>query len=256
MTFASYYDTSYIKLQQGTWDTKGIKQNSAWKIEEIDKRISTRNKTRELVTIKISIKRRSAFYTKKLILPLIVLMSLAVTGFFIPTESGERISFSITAMLTTMVMLDNILGELPEEENEPIVLGVARVTLFMMTASLVYTCMILYVHHCDRVLRMPKWLDIILLRIIGRLVGIYPMKCKGSKEPVTLKNSSLEESPERNGRELAGTNEVEEPEDDEDGYGEKKWVMAARILDRIGGIGFAIAIIVLSVLPLIHLEKY
>ena len=51
------------------------------------------------ITYTIHIKRRVLFYLNNLIIPCIILAALTTLSFYLPPESGERVSLVITVLL-------------------------------------------------------------------------------------------------------------------------------------------------------------
>ena len=51
------------------------------------------------ITYTINIRRRVLFYLNNLIIPCIILAALTVLAFYLPPESGERVSLVITVLL-------------------------------------------------------------------------------------------------------------------------------------------------------------
>lgn len=61
----------------------------------------------------VVIRRRPLFYTVNLLLPSIFLMVMDIVGFFLPPDSGERVSFKITLLLGYSVFLIIVSDTLP-----------------------------------------------------------------------------------------------------------------------------------------------
>ena len=58
------------------------------------------------------------FYVLNLILPLVCISLLTLTVFFLPAESGEKITFCISDFLTLAVFLTIIMSSFPESSDE------------------------------------------------------------------------------------------------------------------------------------------
>lgn len=61
----------------------------------------------------VVIRRRPLFYTVSLLLPSIFLMLMDIVGFYLPPNSGERVSFKITLLLGYSVFLIIVSDTLP-----------------------------------------------------------------------------------------------------------------------------------------------
>lgn len=63
--------------------------------------------------LQVVIRRRPLFYTVNLLLPSIFLMVMDIVGFYLPPDSGERVSFKITLLLGYSVFLIIVSDTLP-----------------------------------------------------------------------------------------------------------------------------------------------
>lgn len=61
----------------------------------------------------VVIRRRPLFYAVSLLLPSIFLMVVDIVGFYLPPDSGERVSFKITLLLGYSVFLIIVSDTLP-----------------------------------------------------------------------------------------------------------------------------------------------
>ena len=72
------------------------------------------------------IRRRPLFYTVSLLLPSIFLMFMDIVGFYLPPDSGERVSFKITLLLGYSVFLIIVSDTLPATAIGTPLIGKAR----------------------------------------------------------------------------------------------------------------------------------
>ena len=131
-----------------------------------------------LVDITLTLKRLPMYYVLYLVLPCLCLSFLSPCVFLVPPESGERIGFGITIVLSMSVYLLVISDKLPEKSNEPPLIGVLYIELFfIMIASLlaiVFTTRIAYkatepprklcqicCHRCTRKRRKQQEIDVV-----------------------------------------------------------------------------------------------
>ena len=85
-----------------------------------------------LIEFKLHLKRLPMYYVLYLILPCLCLGLLSPCIFFVPPESGERIGFGITIVLSMSVYLLVISDKLPEKSNESPLIGVLYIELFFV----------------------------------------------------------------------------------------------------------------------------
>ncbi|XP_068673444.1 neuronal acetylcholine receptor subunit beta-3-like [Montipora foliosa] len=139
------------------------------------------------VTITFVFKRKPLFYIFNLIIPCMIIMSMVLLGFFLPPESGERITLSITVLLAMAVFLQLAAENLPRNSENVPVMGIFYITVMLEVAiSLVATCYILHIHHRNSgtaVVPVPPWVDRCVLNKLGKILGV--------KKPVTEDNYDL-----------------------------------------------------------------
>ena len=78
----------------------------------------------------ILIKRRPLFYLFNMVMPCILISMVALLGFYLPSESGEKISLGITTLLSMTVFLMMVVEQMPpSSENLPVVGMSVRLTV-------------------------------------------------------------------------------------------------------------------------------
>ncbi|XP_055894245.1 neuronal acetylcholine receptor subunit alpha-6-like isoform X2 [Biomphalaria glabrata] len=96
--------TSYYTIN-GEWDLKSTK------IETSDLNASYVNLSSIQITFEL--KRRPAFFLLNVLLPVVFLSFLNICVFVIPAESGEKIGYGITVLLSLTVYMSTVSGMLP-----------------------------------------------------------------------------------------------------------------------------------------------
>ncbi|VEN52990.1 unnamed protein product, partial [Callosobruchus maculatus] len=69
------------------------------------------------ITYTIQLRRRPLFYVFNLILPCILINGIALLVFYVPSESGEKVTLGISALLSMTVFLMTIRETLPPTEK-------------------------------------------------------------------------------------------------------------------------------------------
>ncbi|KAL9968570.1 hypothetical protein ACROYT_G020678 [Oculina patagonica] len=126
------------------------------------------------VTYTVHIRRRTTYYYINLIIPCALITSLTLLSFFLPPDSGERITLVITNLLAmTVFML--IVAEIMPATSEVIPLISIYYTgiMFEVALSLVATCMVLKCYyHNPSVSEMPTWVRTIVLDKLAKIVRV------------------------------------------------------------------------------------
>ncbi|CAF96649.1 unnamed protein product, partial [Tetraodon nigroviridis] len=100
------------------------------------------------VRVQVVIRRRPLFYTVNLLLPSIFLMVMDIVGFYLPPDSGERVSFKITLLLGYSVFLIIVSDTLPATAIGTPLIGVYFVVcMALLVISLTETVLIVRLVH-------------------------------------------------------------------------------------------------------------
>lgn len=120
----------------------------------------------------VVIRRRPLFYAVSLLLPSIFLMVMDIVGFYLPPDSGERVSFKITLLLGYSVFLIIVSDTLPATAIGTPLIGVYFVVcMALLVISLAETILIVrLVHKQDLQQPVPPWLRRLVLERIARLL--------------------------------------------------------------------------------------
>ena len=140
------------------------------------------------VTIEMVIRRKPLFYVFNLITPCMIMLSMILLGFFLPPESGERITLSITVLLAMAVFLQLVAETLPRNSETIPLLGKFYITIMAeISMSLMCTCWVLNIHHRNSgrsIVKTPQWVEVFVL---GWLANILCVRKPG----VEIEKSSL-----------------------------------------------------------------
>ena len=102
------------------------------------------------VTYRLQFERKSLYHVLYQILPCVVIVLLVVLNFIMPPDSGERISFCITILLSMSVYLLILSNSLPETSDDFAILGVYyMMTMVLIAFSLVSTVVVLRCHFAE-----------------------------------------------------------------------------------------------------------
>ncbi|KGL88716.1 5-hydroxytryptamine receptor 3A, partial [Charadrius vociferus] len=126
----------------------------------------------------VVIRRRPLFYTVSLLLPSIFLMLMDIVGFYLPPNSGERVSFKITLLLGYSVFLIIVSDTLPATAVGTPLIGIYFVVcMALLVISLTETILIVrLVHKQDLQPHVPEWVKRLLLERATVLLCIRDRK--------------------------------------------------------------------------------
>jgi len=184
MTFGSWtYSKKGIALNKNnvTMIASNYINSSEWNIIETNKVLT--DKKYECcehpfvdLTFYFTLKRKPLYYVFNIILPCMLLVAAVLFGFFLPPESGERISLTITSLLAVAVFLQLVSTTLPRNsDNIPMLAMFYMIIMTESALSLITTCIVLTFHFKSvekGAAPMPRWVHHYILDKLATFLRI------------------------------------------------------------------------------------
>ncbi|XP_071953127.1 neuronal acetylcholine receptor subunit alpha-10-like [Antedon mediterranea] len=137
-------------------------------------------------------RRRSMYYVFNLVLPCILISSTTVLCFLLPVDSGEKISLTITVLLSLTVFLLLIAESMPPSSEVPIIGKYYAATMLLVSISMAMTIIVLNLHYRGPMYsRVPKWAKIFFLKYLAKVVCIRIPKVTSASRDSFLRNSDI-----------------------------------------------------------------
>ncbi|XP_023931496.1 neuronal acetylcholine receptor subunit alpha-9-like [Lingula anatina] len=153
------------------------------------------------VTFYLIMCRKPLYYMYNLILPCIVVLSMTAVSFYLPVESGEKVSFGVTAVLAMMVFLQLVSDLTPTQSDVvPVLSMYLGIVLLLLCISTMSSIVVSNIHLSgEQGHEMPDWMRKLVLGFLGTIV------CKRKAIKTALDEDAensikLEPSENRNGR--------------------------------------------------------
>ncbi|OQR70870.1 acetylcholine receptor subunit alpha 1-like [Tropilaelaps mercedesae] len=124
------------------------------------------------ITFNITLRRKTLFYTVNLIIPCVGISCLSILVFYLPSDSGEKVSLSISIMLSLTFFLLVLVEIIPPTSLAMPLLGKYLVfTMILVTVSVLVAIAVLNVHfRSPSTHKMSPWVRRIFIRILPRLL--------------------------------------------------------------------------------------
>ncbi|XP_072051070.1 neuronal acetylcholine receptor subunit alpha-3-like [Amphiura filiformis] len=124
------------------------------------------------ITFNLIIRRKPLFYTVNLILPCVLISFLTVLVFFLPSDSGEKITLCISVLLALTVFLLLIVKIIPPTLlTIPLIGKYLLFTMILVTLSIVITVIVLNIHYRGpRTHVMRPWVRKVFLETLPPLL--------------------------------------------------------------------------------------
>ncbi|XP_056397699.1 5-hydroxytryptamine receptor 3A-like [Hyla sarda] len=178
---------------QGEWEL--VKVYSTYTLE------TDEDEEFAMLMFHIIFKRHPLYYVVNLIIPSILLMILDIIGFYLPIESGERITFKVTLLLGYSVFLIIVTDALPASAHTtPIIDSYFLVCMALFAISLMESIFIVRIVSKKNIkTKVPTWIKTLVLEKISILVCMkdknWPIKTaqKFSDTPQDMETCSNDE---------------------------------------------------------------
>ncbi|KAF6767773.1 hypothetical protein AHF37_11579 [Paragonimus kellicotti] len=126
----------------------------------------------------IYMRRRNLYYLFNIILPCLWLTVLSLISFWLPPDSGEKITLGITVLLAFSVFMLLIAEKMPATSEFVPLIGIyLTVTMAMTSLSIILTVGVLHIHHRNaNHASVPEWLRIFLFDMIAPLLRMSTIR--------------------------------------------------------------------------------
>ncbi|KAM6972620.1 neuronal acetylcholine receptor subunit alpha-9-I [Aplochiton taeniatus] len=126
------------------------------------------------ITYTLHLKRRSSFYIFNLLLPCFLISFLAPLGFYLPADSGEKVSLGVTVLLALTVFQLMVAESMPPSESVPYIGKYYIATMTMITASTSLTIFIMNIHFCGAEAKpVPGWAKVLIINYMSKILFVY-----------------------------------------------------------------------------------
>ncbi|XP_077087039.1 neuronal acetylcholine receptor subunit beta-4 isoform X2 [Siphateles boraxobius] len=117
------------------------------------------------LTYDFIIRRKPLFYTINLIIPCVLITSLAILVFYLPSDCGEKMTLCISVLLALTVFLLLISKIVPPTSLDvPLIGKYLMFTMVLVTFSIITSVCVLNVHHrSPSTHSMPAWVKLVFL---------------------------------------------------------------------------------------------
>ncbi|KAI1901500.1 hypothetical protein AGOR_G00035070 [Albula goreensis] len=146
------------------------------------------------ITYDFIIRRKPLFYTINLIIPCILITSLAILVFYLPSDCGEKMTLCISVLLALTVFLLLISKIVPPTSLDvPLVGKYLMFTMVLVTFSIVTSVCVLNVHHRSPTTHtMPPWVKLVFLDKLPALLFMQQPRHSSQRQRLRRKRRADE----------------------------------------------------------------
>merc|ERR1719412_1932341 len=126
------------------------------------------------LTYYVLLRRRPMFYVFNMILPCVLINSIALLVFYVPSESGEKVTLGISALLSMTVFLMTIRESLPPTEKTPLISLYYGVSICLVSFASAMAVLTLNIHHRGvRGMEVPDIIKQVILGYLSKIVFLH-----------------------------------------------------------------------------------
>ena len=161
-----HYIGKEITLSSGIESLQSLyfAENSEWILLPSEILSCNATETISCIQVNLKLKRRYEFYEKYLLLPLAFLAFLNKLVFFMPANSGERMSVAVTIFLSFVVFMDIINDNVPASSNP-----VAYIYVWVLLLMLYSLLILLFCIVSLRIYDQNKAVPVVIQKIVALL---------------------------------------------------------------------------------------
>ncbi|XP_045174364.2 neuronal acetylcholine receptor subunit alpha-6-like [Mercenaria mercenaria] len=139
---------------------KYFTENGEWALEKATTTTGLHEGIYPTYIVELELTRRPTFVIVNVILPILFMGLLNVLVFFLPTKSGERVSFAMTVLLAIAVFLTLVGDNMPKTSQPMSTICYFLLTnLVLSSLIMIVTILNLNLYHRDDNLVVPEWLE-------------------------------------------------------------------------------------------------
>ncbi|GLH07071.1 Gamma-aminobutyric acid receptor alpha-like [Gryllus bimaculatus] len=146
------------------------------------------------ITFNITMRRKTLFYTVNIIIPCMGISFLTVLTFYLPSDSGEKVTLSISILISLHVFFLLVVEIIPPTSLVVPLLGKYLIfAMILVSISICVTVVVLNVHfRSPQTHKMAPWVRRVFIHILPRLLVMrrpqyqYETRCgalRGGREP-------------------------------------------------------------------------
>lgn len=182
-------------------------EHGEWSLEEATTVSGLMYELYPSVILNIRIRRRSSFVIVNVILPILNMGFLNILVFWLPAQSGERVSFAITVLLAIAVFLTLVVDNLPKTSQPMSTICYFLLTNLVLSSLIMFfTIFNLSVYYRSEQKPKSRWLLCLTEKLVRK------KSCKENSEQITevteieISHDTPENKPEKKRMRARGSN--------------------------------------------------
>lgn len=185
------FDDQMCELKFGSWTYNGLEVNVVQMSDKADLKFYMESSEFELISAKakrnvvtysccpepypdvtftLHLRRKPGFFLYNIIIPCLVIASLAILTFVLPPEIGERVTLVIESFLALSFVVLMVSDNVPvTSDSSPLITKFLLISMIEIGGALIANCVSLNLY---RKYEMPQWVRVVFLHYLARCLCI------------------------------------------------------------------------------------
>lgn len=185
------FDDQMCELKFGSWTYNGLEVNIVQTLDKADLSSYMKSSEFELISAKaernvvkysccpepypdvtftLHLRRKPGFFLYNIIIPCLVIASLAILTFVLPPEIGERVTLVIESFLALSFVILMVSDNVPvTSDSSPLITKFLLISMVEIGGALIANCISLNLY---KKYEMPQWVRVVFLHYLARCLCI------------------------------------------------------------------------------------
>ncbi|XP_071111116.1 neuronal acetylcholine receptor subunit beta-3-like [Haliotis cracherodii] len=166
ITVVSWEDGLLLHLTSDTIDIGDFLESSEWWITDhhAERRPKTDNTYQAVFTLHLT--RKPLFHIVSTLIPVMLLSFASTLVFYVPPDTGEKISYALSILLSYVLLLSVVSDDIPETSKEVSVMALYLVVMFTMcTLNVTLATTVASLYRQDESTPKQRWLMAVILHL-------------------------------------------------------------------------------------------
>lgn len=143
------------------------------------------------MTFYLHLRRKPGFFLYNIIIPCLVITSLAILTFLLPPEIGERVTLVIESFLALSFVVLMVSSSIPvTSDGTPLIMKFLLISMCQIGCALIANCISLNLYKKEE---MPQWVRVVFLHYLARCLCISTGHPKGGVSHNKSKNEDAQD---------------------------------------------------------------
>ncbi|XP_046546594.1 acetylcholine receptor subunit beta-like [Haliotis rubra] len=192
ITAIAWEEGLLLHLSSNTIDLGEFLENSEWWItgHHSERRLKTPNTYQTVFTL--SLTRKPMFHIVSTLIPVMLLSFASTLVFYVPPDTGEKISYALSMLLSYVLLLSVVSDDIPETSKEVSAMAVYLVVMFTMcTLNVTLATTVTSLYRQDESTPKQRWLMAVILQLCQCRTSREDRHKRGSAEDKDENDSAI-----------------------------------------------------------------